>query len=60
LALVEVRVYRGNNLLRIHLHNGSSVCYGTLDKTKAGELLEVLRRGVAEAKPPSFDLSELA
>jgi hypothetical protein len=60
IARVEVRVYRGSHLLRIHLHNGSSVGYRTWDKKKAGELLGVLRRGVAEAKPPPFDLGELA
>ena len=36
-------------MVRIGLHDGSSVRYGTWDETKAGELLEVLRRGVAEA-----------
>ena len=60
IARVETQVYRGGNHLRIHLHNGSSIGYQTWDKKKAGELLEVLRRGVAQAKPPPFDLGELA
>ena len=42
---------KGRQEVRIGLHDGSSVRYGTWDETKADELVRALKRGVAEAKP---------
>ena len=62
IASVEVR-YAGWGTLkevRIGLQDGSSVPYMTRDEAKGDELLEVLKRGVAEPKPAKQDWSELA
>jgi len=64
IASVEVRVvyefFNEGKQVRIGLHDGSSVRYRTWDETKADELVGVLKRGGAEAKPAKVDWSELA
>ena len=61
IASVEVRDgRRGYKEVRIGLHDGSSVRYGTWDETKADELVGALKRGVAEAKSAKVDWNELA
>jgi hypothetical protein len=60
IASVEVTVFQdGGKEVRIRLHDGSSVRYAPWDETEENELLEALRRGVAEAKPAPLDWSEL-
>jgi hypothetical protein len=59
IASVEVTILQeGGKEVRIRLHDGSSVRYFLSDETEENELLEVLRRGVAEAKPAPLDWSE--
>lgn len=61
IASVEVRdAGKGGKKVRIGLHDGSSVRYGTWDQTVIDELVRALKRGVAEAKPAKVDWSELA
>ncbi len=60
IASVEVRVVdKGAKQVCIRLHDGSSVRYVTSNETMVDELLEVLKRGVSEAKPAKQDWSEL-
>jgi hypothetical protein len=62
IASVEVRddAGRGGKVVRIGLHDGSFVHYMKWNETVIDELVEALRRGVAEAKPAKQDWSELA
>ena len=50
----------GGKEVRIVLHDGSSIRYMKRDGTVIDELLEVLKRGVSQAKPAQEDWSELA
>jgi hypothetical protein len=59
-ASVEVTVLQEDGKqVRIRIHGGSSVLFVPWDDTEENELLEALRRGVAEAKPAPLDWSEL-
>ncbi len=61
--IASVKVREGRKVgkeVRIVLHDGSSIRYMKRDGTVIDELLEVLRRGVSEAKPAKVDWSELA
>jgi hypothetical protein len=60
IASVEVTILQeGGKEVRIRLRDGSSVRYFPWDETEENALLEVLRRGIAEAKPAPLDWSEL-
>ena len=60
IASVEVRVVvNGRKVVRIGLHDGSSIRYRTWDETETDELVGPLEWGVAQAKPASLDWSEL-
>jgi hypothetical protein len=61
--IASVKVREGRRVgkeVRLVLHDGSSIRYMKRDGTVIDELLEVLKRGVAEAKPAPPDWSELA
>jgi len=61
IASVKVREgRRGSKEVRIVLHDGSSIRYVKRDGTVIDELLEVLKRGVAEAKSAKVGWTELA
>ena len=60
--IASVKVSEGQKVgkeVRIVLHDGSSIRYVKRDGTVIDELLEVLRRGVAQAKSAPPDWSEL-
>ncbi len=58
---VEVKeVGRGGKQVRIVLLDGYCVVYRTCNERAVDELVEALRRGVAEAKPRLIDWDELA
>ncbi len=60
--IASVKVREGRKVgkeVRIVLHDGSSIRYFKTDGTVIDELLEVLKRGVAEAKSVPADWSEL-
>ena len=60
IAWVKVREgRRGSKEVRIVLHDGSSIRYMKRDGTVIDELLEVLKRGVSQAKSAQEDWSEL-
>ena len=61
--IASVKVREGRKVgkeVRIVLHDGSSIRYMKRDGTVIDELLEVLKRGVAQAKSAPPDWSELA
>ena len=61
IASVEVTDFQeGGKEVRIRLHDGGSVRYLAWNESEADEFLEVLKQGVAEAKPASLNWSELA
>jgi len=60
--IASVKVREGRRVgkeVRIVLHDGSSIRYMKRDGTVIDELLEVLKRGISQAKPAQEDWSEL-